>query len=557
MNVTKLTDEQKIILNECDKNLYISASPGSGKSTILSHIAEKIAVDKNSSICLISFTNKAAKSIIDKCKDINNDQITGGTFHGLAYRSMIKNGLNFHICDAYKQEVIIKKLFECKKDKNKLERVYEHIASLKSQWPLNTDDEIISTYQNELAKYNLLDFDDIIFKFIELIPTLLLPKITHLLVDELQDTSGPQLEMLKVLQKKYNSRVIGVADDDQLLYRWRNARPENIQDFIKTFDCKTLNMGFNFRSARIIVEKSSNLIKNNTQRIQKIIRAAKTEEGHVSRYECNHHLEEITYAIGKCMQNRDKKIAILYRNRVYKNHLELELRKNKLQYVVNDMFELTDRSAVKSIMSIMKIATWNFDIYDLEQATKALKGIGAATLLKIETESKTRPLMEVINEWLEDKKKRKKFETIINIKAFFDANQEKSLNHLVTYVETQLIDSFDFQEDMKSFIIDITKDYKITSNSIRDLYNELGLDSKEKEQDKNANIELSTVHGYKGLQSEVIIIPWAQQFSPKTPDELEDERRCFYVAITRAESKLYISYSGEKPLFVKEMFNEI
>lgn len=551
-----LTDEQVKILDHYNQNIYISASPGSGKSTVLSLIASKIntsCIDSN--IVLISFTNKAAKTIIDKCKNINKDKISGGTFHSIAYRSMLSNSLNFHICDEYKKEVLIKKLFECKKDKNKFERVYEHISELKSKWPLDVNDEIIKKYQEELDKYNLLDFDDIIYKFIELVPTLNLPNYTHILVDELQDTSEPQLEMLKVLQKKLGSKVIGVADDDQILYRWRGARPENIQDFISLFGCKVLNMGHNFRSAKNIIEKSCNLIKHNKHRIIKKIQSTKDEDGIVSRYECNNMLEEISFVISKCIQNRDKEIAILYRNRVYKNHLELELRKNKLKYVVNDIFEITDRSAVKSMMSIMKIATWDFDIYDLIQATKALRGIGSATVEKINLEIKSKPLIDVVNEWIEDPKKRKKFQTILNIKQFFDANQNVSLDHLVRYSETQLTDSFDFQEDMKTFLLDVTKDYKVTSSSIHNLYNELGLDSREKEQDKDAKIELSTVHGFKGGERDIVILPWCQQYEPKNPEELEDERRVFYVAITRAMNKLYMSYSGEMPLFVKEMFN--
>jgi len=548
-----LTDEQQKILDTCDSNIFINAGPGSGKSTLLSLIVSKlIEINNNNFILLLTFTNKASKSIITKCST-NKNNIIGGTFHSVAYKLANKNNITWNICDENKKEVIIKKLFKCKNDKEKNKNIYKLISKEKSSWPINFSEETF-LYNSELEKYNMVDFDDILYKFIELIPTMILPPITHIICDETQDTSIVQMQILKVLHEKLNCKMISASDLDQSIYAWRNARPENIQDFIKLFKCDVLNMGYNFRSAKTIVEKSVNLIVNNKQRINKTIRSTKKEDGVVVKYKCNNPIEEINFVINKCFQNRGSKIAILYRNRIYKNHLELELKRNRLKYIVNDMFEITDRSAVKSIMSIVKISTGDYDIYDMEQAVKALKGIGKSTILKLEEECKSKKLTEVVAEWIADPKKQKKFQSILNIKAFYDANQGKKLDNLVRYIETQLIDSFDFQADMKSFILDVTKDYEITNTSIRNLYNDLGLDSREKEQEQNADIELSTIHGFKGAEQDIVILPWTQQFTPKENTELEDERRCFYVAITRAKSKLYMSYSGEEPLFVKEMF---
>lgn len=549
-----LTDEQKIILDSCNKNIYISAAPGSGKSTMLSHIASKLLENPQNSVLLVTFTNKAARSIISKCEKVDQKRILGGTFHGLANLFSKKNGIFWNICDEGKKRLIIRKLFNCKKDKSKLNDLVEEISLAKSEWPLRLTDHI-KKYDTELARYNLLDFDDMIYRIISLLPTLKLPAITHVLVDELQDTSGPQLEMLKALQSNLKCNMIGVSDDDQTIYQWRGARPENVRDFISIFGCTILNMGYNFRSCRAIVQCSRRLIEKNKIRIKKEIKEFKTDTGVVSAYESANPLDEIKYIVSKCKQNRNEEIAILYRNRLYKNHLEFDLKKANLKYCVNDSLEISDRSAIKVMISCMKLAGSIGDIYDLEIASKGLMGIGKTTVEALKKEIGDRRLSDLLRDKFFDPKNHKKYNSLISITSYFNNHKDNNLETLALFIEKYFIKSFDYQEDMKNFIHDITKDYKISTTDIRDISNDLGLDGKEENQDNGAKIELSTVHGYKGAERTIILLPWCNQFEPQNGKEydIEDERRLFYVAITRAKSKLYMSYSGEQPKFIKEM----
>ena len=885
-----LTNEQQIILDNCDQNLFINAGPGSGKSSMLSKITEKLLLNPDNFVLLITFTNKAAKSIIAKCSDVDQKRIIGGTFHGLANLFSKKNGIFWNICDEGKKRLIIRKTFNCKKDKTKLEEIVEEISLAKSEWPLITSNNIIK-YNNELVKYNLIDFDDMIYSIINLIPTLKFPKITHVLVDELQDTNSPQLEMLKVLHDKLQCKMLSASDLDQccvegslvntkngkvkiedikigdlvetfngnsistffpvtnkstvnhrfyykiitdkgelnltynhlcyvkpvfnnyfvyLMYRydkgfrigksknnpelrsrsekadkiwimdifdknedaaleedrlslkysipkqtyvlhsktqimrnndllfnefgnngfklledknllfdnpiiqpqtarekrlaigitqtkpknrkstnfaiicesrllgqinflginqskrrkntfylrkefsnykdafyfaiklknklqevgitgelqerinynktryvsinaaqikkdfkflssnnlnieeatvlsvtkifsdinaydlevqktgkifidnhlvhnciyaWRGARPENVQDFIKIFNCKVLNMGINFRSARSIVQCSRRLIELNKNRIKKEIKEFKTEHGVVSAYESYNPLDEIKYIISKCKQNRETKIAILYRNRLYKNHLEFELKKQGLKYCVNDSLEISDRSAIKVMISSMKLAASIGDIYDLEIASKGLIGIGKTTVEHLKKELGDKNLSDLLRDKFFDPKNHKKYDSLISIRSYFNNNKDNNLGNLALLIEKYFIKSFDYQEDMKNFIHDITKDYKISASNIREISNDLGLDGKEENQDNGALIELSTLHGFKGLQRPIVIIPWCNQFDPQQGKDynIEDERRLFYVGITRAESKLYLSYSSSEPRFIMEM----
>lgn len=552
----KLTKEQSIILDHYDQNIYISAAPGSGKSTMLSYICDKLLQNINNNVMLITFTNKAAKNILGKCNNLDKTRIIGGTFHSIGYKLFKENNINKTICDENKKRLIVKNIFNIK-DKEELDEKLKHIDKTKSTFPLISDDTVI-LYNNELQKYNLIDFDDIIINTTSLLSDLNfnIKNITHILVDELQDTSGQQLEMIKALQTRLKCKVIGVADDDQNIYSWRGSRQENVEDFIKIFNCKILNMGFNFRSATSIVECSKKLIIKNKKRLPKIIQAARTDIGTVRKYGCQHHLAEIDYVIGKCRQFSNDKITILYRNRMFKNHLEFELKRNRIDYQVNDMLDITDRTPIRVMMSCLRIASCVYDLYDLDQATKGLKGLGKTTVELIKTNSQNTTVILSILNLFKIKKMTNRLKSIKEIQDYFNTHLNSSLDMLVRFIERQFNPSFNFQPDMKSFLIDITSNYKISGEHIREIYNDLGLNAREEEKNENAKIELSTVHGYKGNEQEIVIVPWCQQFTtPKNGEifNVEDERRLFYVAVTRARDKLFLTYSGIEPIFVKEL----
>jgi DNA helicase-2/ATP-dependent DNA helicase PcrA len=314
-------------------------------------------------------------------------------------------------------------------------------------------------------------------------------------------------------------------------------------------------MGFNFRSSRTIVQCSRRVIEHNKLRIKKEIKEFKTDEGHVSEYQSANPMEEIKYIISKCKQNKGLEIAILYRNRSYKNHLEFDLKKAGLKYCVNDSLEISDRSAIKVMISCMKLAAQFGDIYDLEIASKGLRGVGKTTVENIKKDIGDKSLSIYLRDKFFDPKNHKKFDSLISIISYFNNHKNNNLEHLALLIEKYFIKSFDYQDDMRNFIRDITKEYKINSSDIRDISNDLGLDGKEENQDKDAKIELSTIHGYKGIEREVVILPWCSMFEAQAGKNynIEDERRLFYVGITRAKSKLYCSYSGDTPKFIEEM----
>ncbi len=550
-----LTEEQQLIVSSVNNNMLLNSAPGSGKSSMLSVLAEKILEDKNNKVLLITFTNQASKSIIGKCSHIDHSLIKGGTFHSLANFFAKENGHRWNICDEGKKRLIIRKLFNCKKDRERLGEIYDRISFNKSEWPMVQDTETL-VYNVELERYGLVDFDDMIYKFITLCkdPTFLLPNFTYVLVDELHDTNYPQLEMLKSIQKKTNCKMIGASDMDQNIYAWRGARNQNVKDFIDIFKCKVLPMGWNFRCPSKVVEASAKLIEHNKDRLPKSLKAQRTDKGSIIETRQSDIYKEIDYIVGKCLQYPAREIAILYRNRRYKNYLEFALHKAGIKYKVTDILDIADRSAVKVMFSCMKLAAKIGDIYDLDLASKGLRGIGKTTISHLQVELKDYTFNELIKLKLSSKRTKKRFASLGMLTEWYDLNKDASLDKLAKFIETHFIESFDYQKDMKVFIKDICKDYKVNHNHIRELCNDLGLDNKEEKQDKDALVELGTIHASKGTQHDIVIIPWCQLFEPQEGQDydLEETRRLFYVGITRTKEILFLTYTGNKPRFIRE-----
>jgi len=556
----KLTNEQQIAIDSVinGKNSYLNAGPGSGKSSTLAELCKQLIKNSNNYVMLVTFTNKAAKEILHKAEGEHHSNISGGTFHKISYRLMKSYGANLQICDEGKKRLIIKKVFNCKRDKDKYERVYKSISKSKSVYPVKVT-PMVEQYQAELAKYSMIDFDDIINYGVDFIkdrkPQF---KLTHILVDELQDTSQNQLQMLVELQKLTGCMMVGVGDGDQVLYEWRNAKPKNVQDFIEIFDCNVLNLGINFRSDISIVRASARLISNNKDRLDKDLRAYSTQQGKVTIIPAWNPFDEIDKVIG-VYKKTTSPITILYRDRLNKMKLEYGLRKAGIDYIVSDSNDIVDRLSFRVLLSILKISANAYDIYDLEEASKGLKKIGNTTIAKVRSYMDTKEVDDIVFDLMSKAGTRNL--TIINsIRAKFKVHEKEhhTLDKLIEELPNYIIPSFEIPSDILEFLKDICSDYHTTISDIRDICNDFGLDNTKKDiENKDSRVTLSTIHGFKGLESDIIIIPfcdWTMRPDDSTKNIVEAERRVFYVGITRAKHELYLTYSGTMlPRFIKEM----
>jgi len=539
MGKVEPTKEQQEAINSCCSSLHLNAGPGSGKSTTLAQTCSKILENINNRVILITFTNRGAREIIEKCSHEDQSRILGGTFHSLCHKTMKSNGMNYSICDENKKRLVIRRLFR-HQYKDFLEEIYNEISQSKSNWPIK-DNKYEKIYTQELRKFNLLDFDDLINIFLS--SNVSFPPATHCLVDELQDTSTSQLEVLKkiYLQKCI---MIGCSDIDQSIFEWRSSKPENVEEFIKIFNCKQVDLSINFRSDKNIVKYSRNLIEHNKKRQPKDLKAHSIKDGEVQTKGFENFFDEIDFIASLCDSTPTK---ILYRNRAFKYHLEFELKKRGIKYKVNDFLDITDKSYIKVVMACLKISTGNFDLYDIEQASKALKGIGKKTTDSL---SSSKDLAVSILNF-------KPASRVTSLKTLFQIYNDhigSLIPDIIDLIEDLFIDSYEVSSDIQKFFKEMTSDIHLAKNDIKELSDLLGLGDKKEETDENSKIELSTIHGAKGTEAEKVIIAFSNLFDPQPNKEYneEAERRLFYVGMTRAKNELWITYSGNKPRFVIE-----
>jgi len=359
------------------------------------------------------------------------------------------------------------------------------------------------------------------------------------------------------------------------IYEWRGARPENVKEFIDYFGCKVYQLGLNFRSKSKIVEHSKRLIKFNKDRIEKNLRSNSVDRGIVQTYKAKDLYKEIDYIISYCKRNRDKEIAILYRTRLNKMKLEFELRKQGIKYKVNDSTDIVDRSAFRVILGMLRMSAGIYDIYDLEEVAKGMKALGktavekvraAQLVTKVAANGEQVDLFEKVVTTFDDlihniyhktKGMRRPLGNILKLQDKFKELKGETMDQLIRMLPDYCTASFDIPEDILTFLIDITKEYSLTTSNIRELCNDFGLDKDNEKEDDDALIELSTIHGYKGSESNIVIIPfcdWNIRPDPNIKDVIASERRLFYVGITRPMTKLILTYSGTtKPRFIKEM----
>ncbi len=371
----------------------------------------------------------------------------------------------------------------------------------------------------------------------------------------------------------------GIVTENSI-YEWRGAQPENVDTFIKKFKCKIKPLAINFRSKNNIVEHSRTLIEHNRSHTKIDLRSHDKQDGIVHAYQTSHPLSEIDYVVSLCRVNKSKNILILYRDRLNKMQLEYQLKKARLNYTVNDSTEIVDRSAFRVYIAMMKIAAKIYDVYDLEIVAKGIKSLGTTTVARIKglADSNTQvsdkngqfdmfaaingneTFHQKVSKLAEaDKKIKRGCIPMFKLQGAFNkmAKDELKLSNIVKLFPDYMIKSFDVPKAISDFLEDVADDYDTSAAGIEELCNNFGLDGKEERFDEDAKIELSTIHGMKGGEGQMVILPfcnWKFKEDNRVKDIYESERRLFYVAVTRAKESLYLTYSGfDKPQFLKEM----
>jgi len=601
----QLTPSQRKAVLHVEGPLLVLAGPGSGKTRVITYrIAALIESGiQPYNICAITFTNKAADEMRQRAITLG---ASGGayisTFHSLCVRILRKYAdkaqinPNFSIYDDADQTRCIKQAVQnCELDTANFPpaRMLENISKLKNRlididtfkaeaddFLHNTLGKIYARYQSILSENNALDFDDLLMKTALLLRSCpdvcseLGNRFKFLLIDEYQDTNHAQYNIAKALVSAHNNICV-TGDPDQSIYRWRGADIRNILAFENDWpDAAIVKLEENFRSKPEILEMADKLIAQNRNRKQKTLIPTKPPPAHVA---INTFEDELEEADGIARQVKElaeggaslKDIAVFYRVNAQSRLLEEAFIRNKIPYQIVRGVEFYGRKEIRDILAYLKILVNPDDeVALLRIINTPARGIGKTTIDKIRdyanrnniTFFDTLKKAEHINSLPEAAKT--KIAAFTNMLEGFKKDITGKVAPLIERIFTESglekslreagLEGQNAIDNINELINAATRyDQQAEAPSLIDYLQQISLFSDTDAYDTSKGcVAFMTLHCAKGLEFENVFIVGVEEgllpherSNAGDEDEMEEERRLFFVGITRAKSGLYISYA--------------
>ena len=608
MNIDNLNKEQKEAVINTEGPMLVLAGAGSGKTRVLTtkiaYLIKEKGVDP-SNILAITFTNKAANEMRErtiKMLGLDTLRIQISTFHAFGlllikqYYYKLDLKPNFTILDADDSLNAVKKIL---KDMNYDPKFYNpknirnRISSAKNELMdpdkldqfTNTDIDEVTVkvyreYQKKLRSNNCLDFDDLlmlpIILFKENLDILdeIQERYKYILIDEYQDINEVQYIMTKMISKKYKNICV-VGDPDQSIYGFRGSNYKNILNFEHDYkNAHVVLLEQNYRSTQTILNAANSVIRYNKNRKEKELWTDNNEGSLIKYRRCDDQLDEANFvrnSINKLIDDGVElnEIAVLYRTNAQSRNIEEALLKDNIPYKVVGSFYFYNRKEIKDLIAYLKLIYNPSDDLSLERVINEPKrGIGLKTIESIRTKA------SILNDSMFNTiEKGKELEFKKLILSFIDASEELSLTELVDLIldkagirkELELedtIESISRLENLEEFK-SITKSFedKYGVVSLAEFLDEISLVSDAEEYKNRTDVvTLMTVHSAKGLEfSHVFIIGMEEGIFPHTmslmENDIEEERRLCYVAITRAKKELTILNAKRRLLYGNDNFN--
>lgn len=579
-------------------------------------------------ILLLTFTNKAAREMLNRVEEVlpgSTYRMWGGTFHSIANRMLRINAQmlgyerDFTILDSDDQKTLmgncITDLGFQKKEFTKREVILSHLSTsvnkgmnLSTYLDNNNTDiaeydapnivRVANKYVERKRELGAMDFDDLLVNALKLlrenpeVREYYQNRFKHILVDEFQDTNMLQSEFVNILAEKHRNVTV-VGDDFQCIYSWRGSDFRNIMDFPKKYpDAQIVKLEQNYRSAPEILNLANDCIAHNTDQFKKELRPTK-KPSHIKPvvhrvYRDTDQSAYIVEAIRACLLDGYalKDIAILYRSHFHSIDIQLNLARSRIPYNITSGTGFFDSAHAKDILAFYRLIVSPTDYLAFTRAFGLLAGIGENTIGKLwskldlhfnpgnQTErekllsiapAKARPAIEgIINAYreyfMQEKGPARETGFVINLlDSFYFELLKKNFNNADERRQDilELAQAIDKKDSLADFLADVA----IMTNS------ELAEDSNMTT--GNDTVLLSTIHQAKGLEWPIVIVPWmSESMFPSAKNEaanIPEERRLFYVVITRAKERLYlcspsykVNYNGgfeplEISCFIKEL----
>ncbi|RMA97824.1 ATP-dependent helicase [Hydrogenothermus marinus] len=607
-----LNESQKEAVLYFSSPLLVLAGAGSGKTRVITHkimfLNKELGIPVNR-ILAITFTNKAAKEMKERVVNALNLEeepqwIT--TFHSLSAKILryeaenIGYGKDFVIYDEEDSKKLIKDIVEesnLDKDLYKPDRVKNIISQIKQ----NLDESVLDFYAMQLPhikaiyqKYqeglifsNAMDFDDLLLNVVKLftenedIKQKWQNKFDYILVDEYQDTNKIQHQILKLLVGNRDCITV-VGDPQQCIYTWRGAHPENILSFEEDFpNTKIIKLERNYRSTQKILEAANKVISHSKGRWkEKVLKLwtdkNKGEDLKLVKLESDkQEAAFIAYQIKELIKQGYKysDIAVLMRMSFLSRNIEEAFVRMSIPYQIIAGLKFYERAEIKDILAYLRFA---FNPKDTQAFKRIInlpsRGIGKSTLNKIQ-KSYVEDWYQALKDSYETLSKKVKY----NLQTFFEVIDfiKKYGNEKPAETAKYLYDSIDYEEYL---ISKYPKDYEDRIANVQELFTafeeiekrgktlqefleETSLEQAQDNIEDSNSVKVMTVHASKGLEYPVVFIagvedgifPSGRAF--EDVEQMEEERRLFYVAITRAKEHVYLTLAKYRSSFGNS-FNE-
>ena len=600
-----LNPQQLQAIYETDGPCLVLAGAGSGKTRVLiyrlAYLLKKGVSPKN--ILLATFTNRASKEMIHRAETLLKSDLSdlcAGTFHHIGHLVLRKEAYilgyssNFTIVDSEDAKNLITECFEDLgvDRKNKMfpkKGIIYNIYSLAASSQQSIDQvlfkfyvhleeftspikQVISLYNTKKSETNVMDFTDLLTNWLKILQ---IPELCekysqtyqYVLIDEYQDTNRLQFEIIKLLSSCHKN-ILAVGDDAQSIYSFRAADINNLLNFPKHFENKKIfKLQTNYRSSPEILSLANEIIKNNMNQFHKQLEAV-CNSGEIPHIvETKDVYQQARFVTQRSIElNREgiplNEIAVLFRSRFQALELEMELLKRDVPYIIRGGLKFFEQSHIKDTISYLKITCNPKDEISFKRAICLHNGIGRGFANKVwnKLNKEKKSLLEI-----ERSLPKKPQEGFAEFSDIYDSlktiiNPKEALKRILKFYRNYILVSFDNPNER---ILDLEELAKMGANypNILDFLNALGaFEDFKGERNNNPTghentLILSTIHQSKGLEWKVVfLIGFCDSDFPHpkalvSQNSLEEERRLFYVATTRAKSILYITYPQTKYTF--------
>lgn len=596
--MTKFNDGQKQAVIHKDGPMIVLAGPGSGKTMVLTHRVKYLIEHHGvhpSKILVITFTKAAASEMKERFMKLVGETlpVSFGTFHSIFF-SILRvaygyTGANILLEDEkrnFLREIVAKQKIEMEDEGEFLNSLIGEISLVKGEmlslshyYSTTCSDEVFrmiyEQYEQYLRKLNKIDFDDMLvftyelFQAREDILRQWQNRFSHILIDEFQDINNIQYKIIQMLAKPKNNLFI-VGDDDQSIYRFRGANPEIMLGFEKDYpNCKKTLLSVNYRCSKNIVAGAGRVIKNNTKRFAKDIQAFQGEKEPIQIHEVQTQKEENHIILEKIRSYEEKGIslsemAIIFRTSTQARLLLEHLVEYNIPFKMKDGIpNIYDHFIAKNIISYLKLAQGHRDrilIFDVMNRPKRYlsrdyfpNSTFAFSELKIKISSK-KWMVERIEQLESDLHMMKSMTPYLAINYIRKGiGYEDFLKEYAKFRKMNEEDLFEVLEEIQAS----AKQYKTIEEWFVhiDEYSERLKEQMKESKNMENGVLLTTMHSSKGLEFDVVFLMDAnEEITPHKKAikdvDLEEERRMFYVGMTRARSHLHIftveDYYGKK-----------